>query len=177
MKQRIKQILIGLFILFIIVGIVHWLTEKERVSKDFAKNLFEYNLPTETKVIDKDYFYGYSFNHLTGSGGSMPVVASMKLSTTLSKEEILHFYKDAELFPFPKSDNNGVELELYFEDEYDLHNTKDGYYYSGKNGGSALIRNYFNEVVSMKSANEEEKKELQYVLQISSSFHYFLQID
>lgn len=173
MKQRIKQIIIGMCVLLSIVGIVHWFTEKERVSVNFAENLFEYPLPPETEVIDKDYFYGYSFNHLTGSGGSMPVVASMKLSTTLSRETILHFYKDTEFFPFPKSETKGVKLELYFEDEYNLQMTKDGYYYNNKTGHT----DYVNKVVSIKSVNKEEQNELQYVLQISSSFHYFLQLD
>ena len=177
MKRHMKQIIMGICILLIIVGIVHWLTEKERVSKNFAENLFEYPLPTETKVIDKDYFYGYSFSHLLGSGGYMPVVASMKLTTTLSKEEILHFYRDAALFPFPKGGKKGVKLELYFEDEYDLKKTIDGYYYSHKTGYASRINDYFDEVVSMQSVNKAEKNELQYVLQVSSSFAYFLQLD
>ena len=153
-----KHIIIGICILLIIAGIVYWLTEKERVSKNFAKNLFQYPLPEETIVIDQDYFFGYSFNHLLGSGGYMPVVASMKLSTTLSKDEILLFYKEAEFFPFPKSGNNGVELEFYFEDEYNLQKTIDGYYYSDKTGSTTWISDYFDPVASIKSADEEGKQ-------------------
>ena len=176
MKQRIKQSIIAICILLIIVGIALWATEKERISKKFAQNLFDYPLPTQTKVIAQDYFYGYSFNHLTGSGGSMPVIASIKLSTILSKEEILHFYKEAEFFPFPKSDKKGVELELYFEDEYQLKESEDGYYYSGKTDGTKRISHYFDKVGNIKSMTKEEKNELYYVLQVSSSFDYFLNI-
>lgn len=178
-KRKIKRILLGFSMLIIIIGLIgiyYYLIEKDKIkiSENFSANLFEYPLPSATKVIDKDCFYGYSFDHLLGSGGYMPIVASMKLTTTLSKEEILNFYKNVELFPYPEGAKKGVELELYFEDEYYLQETKDGYYYRNIGIGSINhISDYFNEDGIQKSVNKIEKSELQYILQLSSAFEKY----
>lgn len=158
----------------IIATVIYAFTEKERYSKEFAQNLFEYSLPPHTKVLEKQYFYGYSFGHLLGSGGYMPVVASMKLSTNLSQEEILNYYKNAPLFPFPNSNKKGVELEVYFTGESKTHKTKDGYYFTGKDDSLKRISSYKG---TRGHTSSPEDKNQQYILQISSSFDYTFRLD
>ncbi|WP_341285465.1 hypothetical protein [Priestia megaterium] len=171
-----KKFYIGTFIVILCAAIaiaIYAFTEKGRYSKEFAHNLFEYPLPPHTQVLEKHYFYGYSFGHLLGSGGYMPVVANMRLSTSLSEEEILSYYKNTPLFPYPNSNNKGVELELYLPKEQILHKTTDGFYYSGKGDSTRRITSY----KGSKASSYSEKKNQQYILQISSSFDYIFRLD
>lgn len=158
---------------FIAVAI-YALTEKERYSKEFAQNLFNSSLPPHTKVLEEHYSYGYSFAHLLGSGGYMPVVANMKLSTNLNQEEILNYYKETPLFPFPNSNKKGVELEVYFVGDSKTHKVKDGYYFTAKDDSLKRVSNYKENGEHNLSS---EGKTQQYILQISSSFDYIFRLD
>ncbi|MFB9324477.1 hypothetical protein ACFFSY_00795 [Paenibacillus aurantiacus] len=177
MKRRWLSLISGSLLLVLLAGFIFVLTEQERISKRFAGHLFSYPLPENTSIIERDYFYGHSFGHLLGSGGYMPVIVSMQLSTRLSKEDIIKYYKDAALFPFPGSGNKGVELELYFEGEYSLHKTDAGYYYTNHKEQMTRVSEYKDEEGSIKPAQRENNEELRYILQLSSSFDYVLNID
>ncbi|QJX80414.1 hypothetical protein [Priestia megaterium] len=173
MKKR--YVVIAMMVLCATLAAVIYVSiEKERYSKEFANNLFKYTLPPHTQTLERHYFYGYSFGHLMGSGGEMPVVANMKLSTSLSKEEILNYYKNAPLFPFPNSKNSGVEIEVYLSGESKLHKKKDGFYFSGKDDSLKRISSYKNNVGYTSTPG---KKTQQFVLQISSSFDYLIHLD
>jgi len=179
MKKYIKYIAIVLFITLVSTGIYYVVTEKSRTSEQFAANLFNYSLPAHTKVVHKNCFYGYSFGHLLGSGGYMPVIASVELKSSLSKEEILNYYKDIKMFPYPSSTNRGVEVELFFKDKVKRKDTVDGYYYVDKSGEThKYISNYFDRKndFTIQGDNSTQDSQTTYILQISSSFDYLLNI-
>ena len=92
-------------------------SSKEKVSEQFAKHLFEYPLPAETSLIAKHQYNGKNFLDGAGNGGYWNVVAIVELSSQLSKDKILKFYQGIALFPYPKGERRGVELEIYFEDD------------------------------------------------------------
>ena len=173
MKKRFVVIAMMVLCATLVV-VIYASIEKERYSKEFANNLFEYTLPPHTQTLERHYFYGYSFGHLMGSGGEMPVVANMKLTTSLSKGEILKYYKNAPIFPFPNSKNSGVEIEVYFSGESKLNKKKDGFYFTGEDDSLKRISSYKN---NTGYTSMPEKKTQQYVLQISSSFDYLIHLD
>ncbi|MBB3108786.1 hypothetical protein FHS18_000814 [Paenibacillus phyllosphaerae] len=177
MKRRIFQLVGISLVLALLGGLYYVVTEQERISKRFAASLYAYPLPEQTSLIERDYFYGYSFVHLLGSGGAMPVIVSMQLSTTLSQDEVIRFYQDAALFPYPGSKRRGVELELYFEGEYDFHEEADGHYYTNKKDRPTTLKDYASEPGSTKTTAQATGKELRYILQLSSAFDYVLNID
>jgi len=179
MKKYIKYIAIVLFIILVSTGIYCVVTEKSRTSEQFAANLFNYPVPAHTKVVQKNCFYGYSFGHLLGSGGYMPVIASVELKSSLSKEEIFNYYKNIRMFPYPNSRNRGVEVELFFKDNAKRKDTVDGYYYIDKSGEThKYINDYFNKKINftMQGDNNTHDSQTTYILQISSSFDYLLNI-
>ncbi len=109
----------------------------------------------------------------------MPVIASVELKSSLSKEEILSYYKDIKMFPYPNSKNRGVEVELFFKDKAKRKDTTDGYYYVDKSGENhKFISNYFGEKSNFATQGDNKTHEGQttYILQISSSFDYFFNI-
>lgn len=173
MRKYLKISIVIIVILALAIGASYVFEEKKRISEQFAANLFNYPLPPHTKVKEQNYFYGYSFGHLLGSGGSLPVVASMKLTSKLSEKEIIAYYNNHPYFPYPKSNSRGVELEIYFSGNYKKHNTKDGFCYSNKDEHLSRLSAYKKE--QELSAPQEGNSE--YILQISSSFSYILQLD
>lgn len=173
--MRKRYLVIAIIALCAIIAVVIYAsTEKERYSKEFANNLFDYSLPPQTKVLERHYFYGYSFGHLLGSGGEMPVVANMNLSTSLSKEEILNYYKNASLLPYPNSKKRGVEIEVYFPGEKKLHQEKDGFYFSGEDNSLRRVSSYKDKGIYNLTTSKKNQK---YTLQISSSFNYIFKLD
>lgn len=157
---------------------INLVTSKERVSKRFAEHLFEYPLPEETSLISKHQFNGKNFLDGGGSGGYWDVVAIMELRTALTKEEVLAYYQNAELFPFPKGEQRGVELELYFEDNSQkiaIHSVPSGFYYRDNGKRISTISTYPFEATN--SHEKQQEREIQYVLQLTSGFNYFLNMD
>ncbi|MBH5316521.1 hypothetical protein I6N90_01710 [Paenibacillus sp. GSMTC-2017] len=148
---------------------------KEKVSEQFAEHLFDYPLPAETSLIAKHQFNGKNFSGLGGSGGYWVVVAIMEMTSTLTKDEILAYYKNIELFPYPKSENRGVELEIYFEDDRRKVEDAKGFYYQNQNLSSSRISSYL-----LNSADDQINQatgETKYVIQLISGFDYFLNMD
>jgi hypothetical protein len=85
-------------ILALAITIVFLSTSNDRTSKQFAQHLFNYPLPPETEVIAMYQSNGKNFVDGGGSGGYWNVVAVMELSSKLSKNEILAYYRDVDLF-------------------------------------------------------------------------------
>ncbi|MED4117097.1 hypothetical protein [Priestia megaterium] len=166
-----------ILIVVLVLGLTNW-TDKDRISNDFAEQLFKYPLPPKTKVIENEQANG---KHLVrGSGGYWGVIASVRLSTRLSKEEILMYYQKAGLFKYPKSDKKGVEPEIYFQGDFQKVESPEGDYYRDKEGAMRFLSNYYYESgkkVNDRILKENHSHEVEYVVQITSDFDYFLNID
>ncbi|OMF30081.1 hypothetical protein BK133_17090 [Paenibacillus sp. FSL H8-0548] len=161
--------------LIIVVLTLHLGTSKERVSEQFAEHLFDYPLPSETSLIANHQFNGKNFVDGGGSGGYWNVIAIMELRSTLTKEEILSYYKPIESFPYPKGKRNGVELEIYFENNSEKVMNSTGFYYRDNADRIRTISTYSLE--STIPQVNQVSGETKYFLQISSGFDYFLNIN
>ncbi|WP_280166708.1 hypothetical protein [Priestia aryabhattai] len=166
-----------ILIVVLVLGLTNW-TDKDRVSNNFAEQLFKYPPPPKTKVIENEQANGKYL--VGGSGGYWGVIASVRLSTRLSKEEIIMYYKKAGLFKYPKSDKRGVEPEIYFQGDFQKVKSPEDYYYKDKDGTRKSLSNYYDESgnkVSGRILRENHSYEMEYVVQITSDFDYFLNID
>ncbi|WP_223292384.1 hypothetical protein [Salipaludibacillus neizhouensis] len=171
-KNRMKFIVIGFLLLFLsIIVAVNW-TDKKEVSENFAKQLFEYPLPPQTEIIEKEQVNGKGV--VSGNGGYWGVIASIHLQTTLSKEDILSYYQGAGLFTYPDSTKKGVELEIYFEDDVQKIKISEGYYFRSSDGGTRFLKNYSENNQQNLINNRDEIK---YVVQITNDFDYFPKLD
>ncbi|WP_317955438.1 hypothetical protein [Paenibacillus chitinolyticus] len=101
MKKILRVSSIALFVIVISFLIYRGSTNNDRISAKFAQNLFEYPIPPETSLITKHQFNGKNFLDGGGSGGYWNVVAIMELRTSLTREEVINYYKRAEPFPSP----------------------------------------------------------------------------
>ncbi len=179
-RKKFSKIGIGIVALLVFISLIiasKW-TDKDKVSNNFAKQLLDYPLPPQTEVIEKEQVNGKSL--VSGNGGYWGVIASIRLSTKQSKEEILLYYQKAGLFNYPKSDKRGVEPEIYFEDNLQKVERSEGYFFRSEDGSRLPLRTYFEEsgeMVVTKNNIEETDKELEYVVQITSDFDYFLNIN
>jgi len=154
-----KKMLLLLFVM--IIGLMTACSQnKEEISKEFAQQLFTYPTPSHTKILKKEQDHGEKL--VPGNGGQMGVVASVELSTTLSKEEVISYYQKAGLFTYPNSDKKGVELELYFGDDLQKVQELEGYYFRTKDGKRKFPRSYGNE--------HSSEKVTKYVIQLTSDF-------
>lgn len=159
--------LLAIVVLFACL-IVFYLGKPDRISDKFAENLFDYPLPKETTLIEKEQYNGRNWVDGGGSGGYWNVVAFMKLHTQLSKSEIIQYYKAAGEFPYPDSKMRGVHVEIYFEDNRKLVNEKEGAYYLTEGGSHQTVDNM--------DAKEQLGISSEVIVQIVSGFKYF-QID
>jgi hypothetical protein len=142
--------------------------QHEIILNRFSNNLFDYKLPPDTIVLDNEKYGGANWIDGGGSGGYWNVVAIMKLSTKLSKKQVLEYYKDVR-FSYSKSDEPGkVEPEIYFEDNYKKVVYEEGVYYRSKD-------DTINFVSSMKNQNND--KSTIYFLQITDGYDYFFHLD
>ncbi|MEK4511086.1 hypothetical protein EJP82_26325 [Paenibacillus anaericanus] len=179
MRKKISLMVILILILSGIIYLGYKLTETVWVSKEFANHLYQYPLPPETIVLEKGQFNAKNWIDGGGSGGYWNVVSFMRISSELSSTEILKYYKDTELFPYPKSDELGVELEIYFEDDQQKEEYNEGFYYRSKQENIRFISSYFNDLGEIKNEGltDETNENTNYIIQIHSGFSYFLQID
>lgn len=169
-------------LILVLSGIVYLgykLTETVWVSKEFVNHLYQYPLPPDTIVLENGQFNAKNWIDGGGNGGYWDVVSFMIVSSELSKKEILMYYKDTELFPVPKSNQLGVELELYFEDDLNKEEYNEGFYYRSKQGSIRFISSYFNDLGEIKNEGltDETNENTNYIIQIHDGFSYFLQID
>ncbi|MFF2483712.1 hypothetical protein [Paenibacillus sp. NPDC058071] len=175
MKRSLRIGTIVLSICVVVFVIFQLSTSNERVSEKFASNLFEYPLPPHTTLIAKHQFNGKNFLDGGGSGGYWNVVAIMELSSSLPRDEIIEYYKRTEAFPYPKSKNRGVELELYFDGEskrmeesrYKL------FYFRDQEGRMQPISRYSSDTTVSSKTQSDTK----FTIQLASGFDYFLNID
>jgi len=167
-------------VLLSIVFLQYKLKETERVSTQFSNHLFGYPIPPETEVIEKKQFNGRNWIDGGGSGGYWNVVAFIKMSSKLSREDIVDYYKKTKLFPYPKSDKLGVELELYFEDDMRMEQFTEGSYYRSGTGTIKFINSYLmnsGEIMPSQRMAEIQPRKIDFVIQIHSGFKYFMQLD
>lgn len=176
-------------ILFIVIILIAGLTYpwmdkdtilKNKISNNFAEQLFNFPLPQKTKVIEEYHTNGESI--LYGTAGLWDVVASVRFSTKLSKEEILLFYQRARLFKYPNQDKRGVEPEIYFQGDFTKVETPEGYYYRLNNGyeGYRPISSYFAKECKNCGIEFTPKifgEEMEYVVQITGAFDYGAKIE
>ena len=165
---------------------VFYIDNKDRILDNFSNNLYQYPLPPNTEIIEITKFDGKNFIDGGGSGGYWNVGATMKLSTSLKREDILTYYKGVK-FSFPKSNKLGVEPEIYFDDDlqkviYDksFRDNQEKYYYRDKNGGINTISTYFNENRELRILDKKGGVDSQtsiFIVQILSGYDYFLNID
>jgi len=158
----------GILFVVLIVGVIclmNYSTDEEKVSRDFAKQLYEYPLPSHSKIIQKSQVNGQKF--VPGNGGYWGVIASVTVETTLPESEIIAYYQHVPLFNYPKSDNRGVQAELYLEGTYKKIDTPNGYYYQSKKDGRILPSSYQRSNASKKPSG---KNKWTYVVQLTSDF-------
>ncbi len=185
-KKTCKLFLVSTvaIIIFAVLVQILYIDNKGRILNEFSNNLFQYPLPSDTVIIEARAFDGKNF--LGGNGGYWCVGTTMKLSTKLTREEVLNYYKYTK-FPFPKNNDLSIEPEIYFEGEYvkkeyyKSYAYKDGFYYVSKKGRqSNMVHNYFDENGVIKNTDkirETNHQELIYIIQILSDYDYFLNID
>ncbi|MFC4777188.1 hypothetical protein ACFO9Q_10385 [Paenibacillus sp. GCM10023252] len=161
--------IIVLTLLFIIV-LTPLSTSKERTSNKFAEHLFNYSLPPETSLVAKHQSNGKNFVDGGGSGGYWNVAAVMELSSKLTRNEILAYYQNVGSFPYPKGNQRGVPLELYFKEESRRVERSDGFYYRSQTGEIRTVHSYPLDTNSVTLIKGETK----YILQLVSGFDYFL---
>ncbi len=181
--NRLRKILF--IVIIVIAGLTYpWMDKdtilKNKISNNFAEQLFNFPLPQKTKVIEEYQTNGESI--LYGTAGLWDVVASVRFSTKLSKEEILLYYQRARLFKYPNQDKRGVEPEIYFQGEFKKVETLEGYYYALNNGykGVRPISSYFSkecEKCGIEFTPEISGEEMEYVVQITGAFDYGEKID
>jgi len=175
--KKIIRIVLALVVIVVLVGLsIHFATSNERVSKQFAEQLFQYSLPEDTVLISKHQFNGKNFLDGGGSGGYWNVVANMELSSSLSEQEVLQYYQDAELFLFPDSERRGVELELYFVQDSEkiaIHSNPLEFYYRDKDKRIRTVDSYPHPVEATGLITTEQQGQTKYILQLTSGFDYF----
>lgn len=186
---RVFNFLLRLFfvfsVVFIIFGIfyqIFYIDNKSRILNEFSNSLYHCPLPPDTVAIETRKFDGDNF--LGGNGGYWNVGASMTLSTKLTREDIVNFYKDTK-FPFPKSDKLGEVPEIYFEDDIQKKEYRDmsgnrGFYYVNKMGRSNDIHTFFDkngEMKNIEKMKENNGQDLIYTIQILSGYDYFFNIN
>lgn len=88
--------------------------------------------------------------------------------------EIINYYRNAPLFPYPKSEKRGVELEIYFEGDIQKIEKQNAFYYRSHDGSMNLVSNYD---IDQTSAKEDSTGEMNFVLQLTSDFDYLLNFD
>ncbi|MBP3950225.1 hypothetical protein [Bacillus suaedae] len=162
--------------LILISGIAYITTDQDRVSKRFAQQLFDYPIPTQTTLIEEKQYNGHPWGSI--SSGEWVVVVYQRFSTSLSKEEIISYYKKAGLFEFPKGDVKGVIPQLYFEGDMIRVTEDKGIYYESNDGGKKPLYSYFNDEdnIILKELGNNNEQEYEYVIQLISGFDFFLNI-
>ncbi|MBP3951800.1 hypothetical protein [Bacillus suaedae] len=172
-----KFILAIIVCALLIFGIVYIATDKERVSDRFAQQLFDYPIPMQTKLIEEKQYNGHPWVTFSGNSGAWVVIVYQRFSTTLSKEEILTYYEKAGKFKFPKSETKGVVLELYFEGDMKKVIEDKGVYYESETRGP--LYSYFDDQgnINLEELGNNTNQEYEYVIQLVSSFDFFLNID
>lgn len=174
MKKTIWIVSTSVVIVVLVGFSVYFATSNTGVSKQFAEQLFQYPLPEDTSLISKHQFNGKNFLDGGGSGGYWNVVAIMELKSSLSKQEVLEYYRDAELFLFPDSERRGVELELYFvqsSEKIAIHSNPSEFYYRDRDKRTRYVDSYPVEEAGSTSAGQQGQTE--YILQLTSGFDYF----
>lgn len=94
--------------------------QKYLYAKSFASALYEYPLPNETKVIEKNFDYGVLFGGGPSGSGGYPTVASyIEIESELSEKELYDYYNKDNVFSAPGEDTKRIGFELYFEGHYE----------------------------------------------------------
>ena len=105
-------------LIFLIPVSIH--INRERILNQFSEKLYKYFLPPKTTIIEKTKSQAPNYMLGWGNNDRWDVVATMKLSTKLKKEDIIQYYKNIVL-PYANYskllNGNGVPVEVLFKDE------------------------------------------------------------
>lgn len=151
-KKLYTMILISIAIILLFYYV---LGQGHRYAKLYSSELFYYELPKKTKIIEKNFDYGVLYGGgPTGSGGYPTIVAYMKLSSELSEQAIFTHY-------------NGREFEIFFEgSEIIKKNIHGKIWYEGeKSKGEEL------------SEETNENNPIKFIVQYRTEFSYPFFVD
>ena len=151
-----KKLYTIILILIVSVLLLYYVFGQEyRYAKIYANELFDFEIPEKTKVVEQNFDYGVLYGGgPTGSGGYPTVVAYIKLSSELSEKEIFNHY-------------NKNEFEIFFQDsEIITKNIQGKKWYDGKKSKG--------ENLSFKINNDDPIK---FIVQYRKEFSYPFFID
>lgn len=90
-KKSVYLLVISILVFSVFVYYIYG--QEYRYAKEFANELYEYSIPPNTVLIEKGYDFAYNYGGgPRGNGGYPTVVAFMKLSSSLSEQEIFNYY-------------------------------------------------------------------------------------
>jgi hypothetical protein len=171
LSQNRKWIMRAFIVIVIAILIFTFKSDHTRNLNRFSNNLFKYPLPPVTVVLETEKFGGKNWVDGGGSGGYWNVVAIMKLSTKLSRDEIIEYYRNVR-FPYSKtSQPQMVEPEIYFDDDAQKVVCKEGFYYRSDEDSIKFVSSYDN------GKSKKDKKETVFILQIIDGYDYLFNID
>ncbi|MGE6206337.1 hypothetical protein [Guptibacillus hwajinpoensis] len=100
-KKSVYLLVISIFVFSVFIYYIYG--QEYRYAKKIANNLFELSIPEKTVLLEKGYDYGQFYGGgPTGNGGYPTVVVYMKISSSLSEQEIFDYY-------------NQDDIEVYFD--------------------------------------------------------------
>jgi hypothetical protein len=155
-------------------------TDKQKISNEFAEQLYNYPLPPHTEMIDKGKTNG-KFGGAFGNGGYWNTFSYMTLSTKLNQEELLRYYKNADLFKSAEKDKkNNIPIQIYFEGHFEKEGSNHEYYYTLEYGAQGFVDRYIDDNGQIKEKYKIKQKpgeRIEYSIQIHSQFDYFPKLD
>lgn len=168
---KVKLTVLVIILTIIAIMLFSLATGHKRNLDKFSNNLFNFPLPPKTMVLEKEKFGGKNWVDFGGSGGYWNVVAIMKMSSKLSKDEIIAYYDNVR-FPYSKSNKpQKIEPEIYFEQDVQKLVHAEGFYYRDTGGRQRVVSSYD----SINSENHNE--DTVYILQIIDGYDYLLKLD
>lgn len=144
---------------------VFWGQEYQYAS-GFASKLYNYPLPPETKIINKDFDYGVFYaGGPSGSGGYPTVAAFIEIESELSEKELYNYYDKEDVFARPgKNPKKEIAFEFYL-DGYQKKQEKDGKVW------------YSSNVTPTLGHKSNQGKPIKAIVQIRAEFSYPFFID
>ncbi|OVE34478.1 hypothetical protein CCZ20_26410 [Priestia aryabhattai] len=177
--RKYRMLIIFLVIIFPVYSAAKLLfTDKQKISDEFAEQLYDYPIPPQTEVIKKGKSNG-KFAGAFGNGGYWNTFSYMTLSSKLSQEEILDYYKNADLFISPQDNKKIIPVEIYFKGHFIKEKHFQNYYYTLDNGFRGFVTRYIDENGQIKEEYKVEKSSrnrIGYIIQIHGQFDYFPKI-
>ncbi|MGG2090842.1 hypothetical protein ABFY59_28570 [Priestia aryabhattai] len=177
--KKYRMVIIFLVIIFSVSLAVKLIfTDKQRISDEFANQLYNYPIPPQTEIIKKGKSNG-KFAGAFGNGDYWNAFSYMTLSSKLSQEEILDYYRNTDLFISPESNKKTIPIEIYFKGHLIKEKHFQEYYYTLNHGFRGLLTRYIDDNGQIKEGYKVEKSpkgKIEYTIQIHGQFNYFPKI-